>query len=77
MESFGYKQSVYQPAVYHHPTKDVMVVVHVDDFLCTGNPDDLEELYSLLKQKFDLKRTTLSLDDEQEATYLNRTLSDV
>ena len=75
LEDFGYKQSTYQPAVYYHPTKDVMIVVHVDDFLCTGNGEDLEELYALLKQKFDLKQTTLSMDDGQEATYLSLTLT--
>merc|ERR1711946_14364 len=35
MEDMGYKQSVFQPAVYYHPVKDVVVVVHVDDFLVT------------------------------------------
>ena len=74
MESLGYKQSVYQPSVYYHPTKDVMIVVHVDDFLCAGSGKDLEELYAGLSRKFDIKQTTLSLEDEREATYLNRTL---
>ena len=72
--NFGYKQSTYQPAVYYHPMKDVMIVVHVDDFLCTGKAEDLTELYMLLKQELGLKQTTLSMEDEQEATYLNRTI---
>ena len=34
----------------------------------------IPEATELLKQKFDLKQTTLSMDDEREATYLNRKL---
>ena len=70
----GYIQSIYQPAVYHHSEKDVLVVVHVDDFLCTGDGEDLKTLFNDLSKEFQLKQTTLSFTDSQEATYLNRTL---
>ena len=74
MESLGYKQSVFQPAVYYHPDKDVIVVVHVDDFLATGDGDMLEALYSELSKKFEIKRKLLSMEDDHVTTYLNRTL---
>ena len=74
LEGLGYKQSAYQPSVYYHPEKELVIVVHVDDFLCAGDAEALEELYVGLGQKYDLKRTMLSLDDEQETTYLNRKL---
>ena len=74
MESLGYKQSKYQPAVYYHPEKDVVVVVHVDDFLATGDGHMLESLYNELSKKFDIKRKMLSMEDDLETTYLNRTL---
>ena len=74
MENVGYKQSAYQPAVYYHPEKDVVVVVHVDDFLVTGDGEMLEALYHELSKKFEIKRKMLSLDDDRETTYLNRTL---
>ena len=74
MESMGYKQSSFQPAVYYHPDKDVVVVVHVDDFLVTGDGEKLEALYQELSKKFEIKRKMLSLEDDLETTYLNRTL---
>ena len=74
MEGLGYKQSAFQPAVYYHPDQDVIVVVHVDDFLATGDGQVLEVLYTELSKKFDIKRKMLSLEDDRETTYLNRTL---
>ena len=74
LEELGYKQSAYQPSVYYHPEKELVIVVHVDDFLCTGDAEALEDLYTGLSQKYELKRTILSLDDTRETTYLNRTL---
>ena len=74
LESLGYKQSVYQPSVYFHPEKTVLIVVHVDDFLCAGKGEELEELYRDLSAKYELKKTVLSLEDERETKYLNRVL---
>ena len=74
MESLGYKQSSFQPAVYYHPDKDVVVVVHVDDLLATGDGEMLEALYQELSKKFEIKRKMLSMEDDQETAYLNRTL---
>ena len=74
LESHGYKQSIYQPAVYYHPKKTVLIVVHVDDFLCTGDGKELEELHENLARQYELKKTILSLTDERETKYLNRVL---
>ena len=74
MEALGYKQSVFQPAVYYNVAKDVVVVVHVDDFLCAGDGKALRELHEELTKQFEIKQTTVSMNDEQEATYLNRIL---
>ena len=74
MESLGYKQSAFQPAVYYHPELDVIVVVHVDDFLATGDGKLLDVLYTELSKKFEIKRKMLSMEDDLETTYLNRTL---
>ena len=72
MESFGFTMSVLQPSVYYHREKDMIVVVHVDDFLCSGNVADLEWLYNSMKQKYDLKRSLMVKSDESEVRYLNR-----
>ena len=74
LDRLGYKQSVFQPAVYYNLEKDVIVVVHVDDFLCTGDGKALEELHVKLSKAFEIKQKTLSMEDYREVSYLNRIL---
>ena len=74
LENLGYLQSSYQSAVYSHPKKSVVIVAHVDDFLCTGDASELEELYAHLSETLELKKKVLSLEDDRETTYLNRIL---
>ena len=55
----GLRPSVLQPSVYIHDEKQIMVVVHVDDFLCTGDGEALKQLCSDLSQKFEIKKKYL------------------
>ena len=54
----------------------MIIVAHVDDFLCAGEAGELQELYHNLSTQYELKQNTISLDDndKRETTYLNRTL---
>ena len=52
----------------------MIVVVHVDDFLCTGDGKALEELHVKLSKAFEIKQKTLSMEDYREVSYLNRIL---
>ena len=63
MEGLGFAISMFQPSVYH-PSKDLNVVVHVDDFLCSGEMKELEWLYDNLAQKFELKKSLIMKDSE-------------
>ena len=74
MEELGFVFSMFQPSVYYHPSKDLIVVVHVDDFLCSGEMKELEWLYDNLAQKFELKKSLIMKDSEQEVKYLGRTM---
>ena len=42
MIAMGFISSTLQPSVYYHKEKDIMVVVHVDDFLASGEQDQLD-----------------------------------
>ena len=52
----------------------MIVVIHVDDFLCAGKIEDLEWLNESVKEKYYLKYTILSRDSKREVKYLNRTI---
>ena len=74
LENEGFEVSLLQPSVYHHKKKDMLVVVHVDDFLCSGDLETLGWLYETLKKKYDLKKDILKKSGYGEVKYLNRSI---
>ena len=74
LECLGFERSVYQPSVYFHRAREMIVTVHVDDFLCSGAAEDLKWLYESLRAKYDLKKVIIGPGSNEEARYLNRRL---
>jgi hypothetical protein len=72
LEGLGFQKSVFQPSVYYHSSKNMVVTVHVDDFLVSGDIADLDWLYRSIQKKYDLKRSVLSKSEPCEGHYLNR-----
>jgi len=62
------------PGVYHHAGKDLKVLAHVDDFLCSGEVPALEWLKGELEKDFELKSEILGPDygEVREVTFLGR-----
>ena len=52
LTKLGFQRSVFQPSVFVHQTRNLAVVIHVDDFLCSGQRDDLLWMYDELYQEF-------------------------
>ena len=52
----------------------MIVVVHVDDVLCTGDVKAFEELHVKLSKAFETEQKTLSMEDYREVSHLNRIL---
>ena len=75
MEEMGMVASAFQPSVYYHRAKGLIVVVHVDDFLCSGPSKSLGWLFDGLKRKYEMSKTVVGHGSETEARYLNRTIS--
>ena len=73
MEGLGFVISMFQPSEDYQPSKDPFVV-HVDDFLCSGEMKELEWLYDNLAQKFELKKSLIMKDSGQEVKYLGWTI---
>ena len=60
--------------MFVHQTRNLAVVFHVDDFLCSGQRDDLLWMHDELSKKYEMKKTLISQTDDHETTYLNRRL---
>ena len=74
LDCLGFERSVYQPSLYFHRAREMIVTVQVDDFLCSGAVDDLNWLYESLRAKYDLKKDIIGPGSTKEARYLNRRL---
>ena len=72
LEGLGFERSVYQPSVFFHHAREIVLTVHVDDYLVSGTMGDREWLYMSLKAKYDLKRTVPTPASVEEARYLHR-----
>ena len=77
MIGIGFKESVSQPCVFFHPSRDIQLLAHVDDFLVSGLRRDLDYVHNCLLQAFEVKCKILGpgTDEVKHATFLNRHIS--
>ena len=61
------------PCLFYQKERDMFVVVHVDDFLCSGEEKDLKWLQQSLEEEFELKAQVVG--PGCTATYLGRTIT--
>jgi hypothetical protein len=72
MVALGFDMNPIFPCVYNHRERDMTVVTHVDDFLCSGQKKDLLWFRSMLNNQFELTSDILgtSADESLEITFL-------
>ena len=73
MKALGFRACVTVPCLYYHQDRDVFVVVHVDDFLCSGETGDLAWFRGELENSFEMKSQVVG--PGSPATYLGRRIS--
>ena len=73
MKEMGFDTCPTTPCLYHHKTRDFLVVDHVDDFLGAGEPEDLLWVKQELEKTFEL--TYKLVGPGQAATFLGRTIT--
>ena len=76
MKEAGFKPSPTTPCVYFNETTIVRVVVHVDDFLCTGPEPGLANLRRCLQNKKVIKFELLGAgaNEQKAGNFLGRTI---
>ena len=72
----GYKQGSSNPCLFYHPTTDVAVMVHGDDFIAVGDEKSLKGTRATLEDRYKLKVETLGEGPacKQEIRVLNKVL---
>jgi hypothetical protein len=76
MTAIGFDVNPIFPCVYYHPGKDMTVVTHVDDFLCSGQKHELLWFKEMLSVQFEMKAEILGgrSDESKEINFLGRTI---
>ena len=78
LENMGFKTGVANPCIFHHAEKDLLVVVHGDDFTTLGLDADIDWFERTLQESFEIKirgRLGEGCSGPQEIRILNRVVS--
>ena len=72
----GFRACVSTPCLYLHPESQIRIVAHVDDMLCVGNKEELEEFMRNLAEIYKFTSTFLGPEktEQQEGEFLGRKL---
>ena len=74
LASLGFESSRHNPCVFRHEKRDILLNVHVDDFLCLGVRKQLDWLHEGLGREYLLKREILGpgRDEARAVGFLGR-----
>ena len=65
MKEWGFVTGLYNPCMFHHPSRDILCLVHGDDFVSVGCPEMLRWLKSKLQGRFEIKTTVVGSNEEE------------
>ena len=72
--SLGFSRSKAFPCVFAHPERDMLTLVHGDDYVTSGSAQDLDWLKLELEKAYEIKTSRVGPGAESEGKVLNRIL---
>ncbi len=76
LEEIGFTKGKTTPGIFLHKHRNIMTLVHGDDYLSTGEREDLIWMNNKLNERFDIKTIMIGggAGDAKEAKVLNRVI---
>ena len=74
MKELGFAAGKANPCVYRHRTRNLVIPVHVDDFICAGPRADLDWVRKELPAHCQCTSSILGPDEQKQVKYLSRIL---
>ena len=73
----GFRRGDATPCVFYHPDRGIRTLVHGDDYLSVGKPEDFKWMETMLMKKYQIKTQVLGPDEDQarQVKVLNRIIS--
>ena len=75
LTGIGFVRGVGHTSVYRHPKRQLMVLVHGDDYVASGEPNDQKWLKDELEKAYQTKTQVLGPGGGKEGTVLNRVVA--
>ena len=76
MAEWGFITGKYNPCMFHHPSKQILCLVHGDDFVSVGSSSQLRWLKAKVEERFEIKTKVVGAMEAEgevkEARILNR-----
>ena len=72
--SLGFVRSIAFPCVFAHPVRDLLTLVHGDDYVTSGKAKDLDWMQAELEKAYEIKSSRVGPRAEQQGKVLNRIL---
>ena len=72
MKGIGFRQGRYNTCTFWHKKRDLKTMVHGDDFVTSGNDEDLTWMKNEMMQRFQIKTQMLGHRHTHEGKVLNR-----
>ena len=72
--SLNFVTSATQPSAFYNPDRKLMLVVHVDDFLCSAPTESLVWFRNELQKEYELRGEMLGTEEDakREVTYFGK-----
>ena len=76
MTQWGFRTCKFNPCLYMHDGREMMCLVHGDDFVCVSSSANLVWLKSRLSERFEIKTKLMGLNagESREERILNRVI---
>ena len=76
LEGIGFKQGRGHPSVFHHPSRNIKALVHGDDYVASGSPEQLTWFKEELEKAYEIQsqRIGMGAGRQREGKVLNRIL---
>ena len=62
MREWGFDVSRFNSCMFQHESKQIRCLVHGDDFVCVGQPEDLKWLKAKLSLRFEIKTSMVGMN---------------
>eukprot|EP00973_Karenia_brevis_P075868 10540854-Karenia_brevis.AAC.1 len=73
----GFKSGKASPCIFWHADRDIIVMVHGDDFISTGKGEDLQWMRKRIEKEYEISTEIIGpeIGDKKQAKVLNRTMT--